>query len=229
MIRAFTYQFEELGVIPADLYDLMGFEEDLPEPFPEMIAYALSKAPQLFNISGGFKRFESIEVNLLNETLKLENELFHPSKIVTTQLRKSSAAALFVCTAGEGISNHAAKTTKNDPVLAYIFDVLGSVTVEKAMDNIQMKLNHEVKQEGMNISDRYSPGYCNWSVSEQQKLFSLLPNNFCGVTLSASSLMHPIKSVSGIIGIGSGLTQKGYQCKWCSDTNCIFRRIKRTK
>ncbi len=47
-----------------------------------MIAYALSKAPQLFNIRGGFKRFESIEVNLLNETLKLENELFHPSKIV---------------------------------------------------------------------------------------------------------------------------------------------------
>ncbi len=82
MIRAFTYEFEELGVIPADLYDLLGFEEDLPEPFPEMIAYALSKAPQLFNIRGGFKRFESIEVNLLNETLKLENELFHPSKIV---------------------------------------------------------------------------------------------------------------------------------------------------
>lgn len=229
MIREFKYEFEELGVIPADLYDLMGFEGDLPEPFPEMIEYALSEAPRLFNIRGGLKRFESIEVNLLNETLKLENKLFHPSKIVTTQLRKSTAAALFVCTAGDSISHHSTKLATEDPVLAYVFDVLGSITVEKAMDNIQIELYHEVKQEGSNISDRYSPGYCNWSVAEQQTLFSLLPNNFCGVTLSASSLMYPIKSVSGIIGIGSGLTQKGYQCKWCSDTSCIFRRIKRTK
>jgi len=229
MIQEFTYKFEELGILPADLRDLMGFEDDLPEPFPEMIEQAFREAPRLFDIKGGFRLFDSIQIDIKKETLKLEDQLFHPAKIVSTQLRKASAAALFVCTAGEAISKHSAKTAAEDPVMAYIFDVLGSVTVEKAMDKIQATLYNNAKQKGLGISDRYSPGYCNWNVDEQQKLFSLLPINFCGVTLSSSSLMNPIKSVSGIIGIGAELKQKGYLCTWCSDTNCIFRRIKRNK
>jgi len=77
--------------------------------------------------------------------------------------------------------------------------------------------------------DLFSPGYCNWSMAEQQKLFSLLPPGFCGIQLSPSSLMHPIKSVSGIIGIGTSCKQKGYQCEWCNDKDCIYGRIRRQK
>jgi hypothetical protein len=46
-------------------------------------------------------------------------------------------------------------------------------------------------------------------VAEQHKLFSLLPPGICGITLSDSALMHPIKSVSGITGIGKHCKQKG--------------------
>jgi cobalamin-dependent methionine synthase I len=104
---------------------------------------------------------------------------------------------------------------------------VGSVTVEKAMDKIQEILDTEMQKTGLTISDRYSPGYCDWSVGEQQLLFTLMPKDFCGVSLSDSSLMKPIKSVSGIIGIGKELRQKGYQCDWCSDKNCIYGKIKR--
>lgn len=97
------------------------------------------------------------------------------------------------------------------------------------MDKIQKLLEASLQESKLNISDRYSPGYCEWSVAEQAYLFDLLPDNFCGISLSDSFLMDPIKSVSGIIGIGAGLKQKGYQCHWCTDKNCLYGKIKRKK
>lgn len=229
MIKEFYFSFDELNIIPKDLTDLLGFEDGIiPEPFPEIIEQALSDAPQFCTIKGGYKIFESIEINRKNASIKIENQLFLPSKVVTTQLKGSTSMALYICTAGKNISNHSIEVSnQGDPMLSYIFDVIGSVTVEKATDKIQELLEIEVKKSGLNISDRYSPGYCEWDVAEQQKLFSFFPDNFCGVSLSESSLMSPIKSVSGIIGIGAGLQQKGYQCRWCNDENCIYGKIKR--
>lgn len=231
MIREFHFQFDELNIVPSDLTELLGFEDGIvPEPFPEIIQQAISDASQLCTIKGGYKIFDSICIDLQNETISIENQSFSPTKIVTTQLKGSTSAALFICTAGDGITKHANKTIlEGDPMLGYIFDVIGSVCVEKAIDKIQAELAKEQKQKNLNISDRYSPGYCEWSVSEQQILFQLMPENFCGVSLSDSSLMNPIKSVSGIIGIGSKLQQKGYQCLWCTDKNCIYGKIKRKK
>ena len=90
-------------------------------------------------------------------------------------------------------------------------------------------LDSEMQKSGLKISDSFSPGYCEWSVAEQQELFALLPENFCGVSLSESSLMWPIKSVSGMVAIGSDMEHKGYQCYWCTDKDCIYGKIKRQK
>ncbi len=229
MIKEFHFSFDKLNIIPKDLTYLLGFENGVvPEPFPEIIEQALLEASQFCTINGGYKIFESVEINHKNATVKIQDETFSPSKVVTTQLKESTSVALYICTAGEEISNRAKEVLEQgDPMLSYIFDVIGSVTVEKTTDKIQNLLETEVKKSGLNISDRYSPGYCEWSVAEQQKLFSFFPNNFCGVSLSESSLMSPIKSVSGIIGIGANLKQKGYQCRWCTDKNCIYGKIKR--
>ena len=50
------------------------------------------------------------------------------------------------------------------------------------------------KQElpGIPHTNRFSPGYCGWHVNEQKLLFSLLPDNVCGITLNSSALMYPI-------------------------------------
>lgn len=229
MVKEFRFSFNELNIVAADLTSLLGFTDGvIPEPFPAIIDEALKDAPQFCEIKGGYKIFDSIEINTTEKSITLSDKTFLPSKIITTQLKKSTSAALYICTAGEGISNHSNKiSNEGDPLLGYVFDVIGSVTVEKAMDKIQKILDTEMQKTGLTISDRYSPGYCDWSVGEQQLLFALMPPGFCGVSLSESSLMNPIKSVSGIIGIGKELRQKGYQCDWCSDKNCIYGKIKR--
>jgi len=231
MLKEFQYHFEELSVTSADIEELMGFENgEIPEPFPEYIQKGLSHAPEFCEIKGGFKIFESAMVNTKNKTIKIENQTFSPAKIVTTQLKNATAAALFVCTAGDGISAHSQHlAAEGDTLLSYVFDVIGSLTVDKAVDKMEEELKKEVETKGLHISDRYSPGYCDWSVADQQQLFALLPSKFCGITLAKSMLMSPIKSVSGIIGIGPNLKQIGYQCNWCNDTNCIYGKMKRKK
>jgi hypothetical protein len=56
-------------------------------------------------------------------------------------------------------------------------------------------------------------------VSDQHDLFSLLPEDFCGIRLTESAMMVPVKSVSGIIGIGPGVERVDYQCKNCQQSS----------
>lgn len=231
MIKEYQLSFNELGIVNSDIEVLMGFEDGvIPEPFPDLIVSALNQAPSICNIRGGFKIFNPSETSIDKQFIRICDQVFSPSKVVITQFKNASSFALFICTAGAQITQHAREVAgSGDPLLSFVFDVIGSVTVEKATDIIQKSLELETQKMGLTISDRYSPGYCEWSVAEQQKLFALLPENFCGVSLSDSSLMSPIKSVSGIIAIGSNLKQKGYQCHWCTETNCIYGKIKRQK
>jgi hypothetical protein len=227
--RQFSYTFEELPVIPADLEILMGFQANQsPEPFPAMIESALEEAKTLFDISAGYRRVPGIVFKNETRQLVVGQHQFSPGKIVFSQVRKSLEIAFFMATAGAKVSLRCKELNKSeDTVYSYVLDVLGSVVAEKAVEKLTDQLQDEVLPLGWKVSDSYSPGYCNWDVSEQQEIFSLFPDGFCGIRLSPSSLMYPIKSISGIIGIGPSLNRKGYQCHLCHDQTCIYGRIRR--
>jgi len=166
----------------------------------------------------------------LDKTIIIENQQFHPDKIVVTQLKSAQQFAIFVCTAGNTITDFANEMMAGgDIMLGYVLDTIGSVVADRTAAKIQQELENDPSIGPLKISDRFSPGYCDWDVAEQHKLFSLLPPGFCGVTLSTSALMWPVKSVSGIIGIGKNLSQKGYQCHWCTDKDCFVGKINRIK
>ncbi|MGE5125152.1 MAG: hypothetical protein ACM3PV_02595, partial [Betaproteobacteria bacterium] len=60
---------------------------------------------------------------------------------------------------------------------------------------------------------------------EQQKLFRLLPPGFCSVSLTDTSLMRPIKTVSGVIGLGPAVHRSPYTCRMCDLEDCLYRRL----
>lgn len=226
-----SFSFKSLNIIPEEIEELMGFERgEAPEPFPDLIRQGISMAEMLCHGTGGYIVFPDVTVDHQKETITIEGRVFHPGKTVTRELKDATMAALFLCTAGSKISALAKEQSEaGDDLAAYVFDVIGSVAADKVAARINQLIGEEACLTGLGISDSFSPGYCNWSVSEQQILFSLMPGGFCGITLSGSSLMDPVKSVSGITGIGPGLQQKGYQCNWCSDSHCIYGKIRRSK
>lgn len=231
MTKEFAFAFEELEITESVVAELMGFEQgQVPEPFEQTIQLALEKAKQICTPIGGFSVFDKCNINTANNSIEIDTQLFSPDKIVVTQLKNSQKIAVFVCTAGEGITQLANENSANgDVIMAYVLDTIGSIVADKTAVILQRELEKIVRIDSLNISDGFSPGYCDWSVAEQHKLFSLLPSSFCGITLSASALMQPVKSVSGIIGIGKNLSQKGYQCHWCTDKDCFVGKLNRMK
>lgn len=147
-------------------------------------------------------------------------------KAVCNELKGSERLAFYVCTAGKTISEKSTSLLQgDDPVLGYVYDVLGSIITEAAGDRMQSFLKSGIEINGDQLTNRYSPGYCQWPVSDQHKLFSFFHENICGVSLTDSSLMHPVKSISGVIGIGKDVKYREYVCTLCSSSNCIYRKI----
>jgi cobalamin-dependent methionine synthase I len=152
------------------------------------------------------------------------------SQIVVSQFRKSEKAVLFVCTIGSGMETWAQKiSSEGDPTLSYLVDTVASVTVEQATDVLHDHIGKHMMALGLKITNRYSPGYCDWLVSEQHLLFSFLPAHFCGITLTESALMIPIKSVSGIVGAGTAVKRVDYMCDTCGMKDCTYRVYRQEK
>lgn len=111
-------------------------------------------------------------------------------------------------------------------MLLFIWDILGSCIAEATGDIMEKFVETELP--GIPHTNRFSPGYCEWHVNEQKLLFSLLPDNVCGITLNSSALMYPIKSISGVIGSGLHVDTRKYGCQFCELDNCYKKRIKKS-
>ncbi|MFN8206646.1 MAG: methionine synthase [Bacteroidales bacterium] len=204
---------------------MMQFPEgQSPDPFPELIDEVLAEVTPQLELCGGYTLVPVEGINSQYRQIQAGGRVFSVEKIVFHQLKKAAELALFQCTAGKKISDYSHKNMEAGELMkGYIADVIGSVAVEEAMDHIQASLKNEMNSSGLNISNRYSPGYCGWSVAEQQILFSFFSPGYFGIRLSDSSLMDPIKSVSGIIGIGEQMKENDYTCKVCDMKDCIYK------
>jgi len=178
--KQYQYRFQELEITTGIIENFIGYQEGpSPEPIREIIKKMIEIAPQYCDIKGGYVIIDQLNINKENQTISLKDTLFETKKIITGQLRTSDSAALFLCTAGPGIGDYSKALMSNGDLLeGYIADAIGSETVEAAMEKIQDELEQEVLSDGLKITDRYSPGYCGWTVAEQQKLFSFFPANF---------------------------------------------------
>jgi cobalamin-dependent methionine synthase I len=153
---------------------------------------------------------------------------FAIGKIIERQLKGAEAYAFFICTAGVEYEAYQERLKKEgDMVRVFIADALGSVIAEKAADQMELALQENIDKLGWHHTNRFSPGYCGWHVSQQQLLFPLFKGETCGVKLTESSLMLPIKSVSGIIGLGPNVRYLDYTCDLCDFKQCYKRKKKK--
>lgn len=178
------------------------------------------------SLSCGYAIYPIDKLDPRTSEIRIGQATFKPGAIIFKQLKQSSHLAIFVATAGSSITKwYNDYSEEGDIFSQFIADAIASHIVEQTAELVEAKISREAKASGYSITNRYSPGYCDWTVAEQQILFSLLPENFCGISLSESSLMLPIKSISGVIGIGKSVQKTEYQCSICTMENC-FRRIR---
>jgi len=213
--------FSKLNISLEDVYDAMGYRGNTPDKEIVTRVHELLKQASIIVEPLYYSRQANGE--FVGNAIEIENVTLGIGSIIAKLLKHSSQFSLFVATAGEEYETWNAKLkAKNDLVDVFIADSIGTCIAEKAGEYLEIQLEEETGN--LKHTNRFSPGYCGWNLIEQRELFSLLPTGVCGISINDSCLMYPIKSISGIIGIGENVTEKLYSCQICNKIDCFRRK-----
>jgi hypothetical protein len=144
-------------------------------------------------------------------------------------LEKAVSLALFAVTLGGEVSNRISRLFDTGELAeGYILDQMASFAADELVGIAVQRF----RAAPGSINDRiavlpYSPGYCGWNVTGQQALFAHLEPGELGITLNDSCLMHPVKSVSGVLVLAPieahGFSPAFTCCATCTTLDCQER------
>lgn len=179
--------------------------------------------PRLFYHTKRIKLIEKEYVSLN------EGPVFKSPKLART-LRDSEEVICFITTVGGEIDSEINTMMRHGRLSeAYVLDALGSVAVESVAEKFHQYVETRCREEDKAVTLRFSPGYCDWPIIEQKKLFGLFDSDMTGIQLQDSCLMIPRKSISAVFGLypvaDNSPPAPGYNpCLDCSKIDCPARR-----
>ncbi|MFR9651855.1 MAG: vitamin B12 dependent-methionine synthase activation domain-containing protein [Rikenellaceae bacterium] len=211
----------ELTLSRREIYRAMGYGSTTPEQ--DICALVETLLEEVMTIAHPSLHYSIAKCQLSGTTLITGGESFDVGETIAKLLNGSNSAALFVATAGIEVQRWLDRITNSgDTLNMFIADAIGSTLVESVGDLMERKIEAEIGS--LLHTNRFSPGYCGWQIEQQQRLFAAMADGVCGVELNANSLMYPIKSISGVIGIGESVVRKKYGCSICSRADCYMRK-----
>ncbi|HEX7503215.1 MAG TPA: vitamin B12 dependent-methionine synthase activation domain-containing protein [Acidobacteriota bacterium] len=141
---------------------------------------------------------------------------------------------LFVFTLGERISAEIQRLFAGDDfALGSVLDAVASLAADQAGRVVEAWAEDQANQgrgnEARHRAFLYSPGYCGWHISAQEKLFAFLCPEKIGVRLNERFLMTPLKSISGVLVAGPApihQVSEAYPfCAQCKSPACREREM----
>lgn len=169
--------------------------------------------------------YRILPVTHKNGVIILGNRISIKSGKLQTLLGPCDKAAVFVTTLGEEIDKIIHKNMDSSPQYGFILDSVASAAAESTAEYLQDRINEKLNDDEKTTL-RYSPGYCDWPIQEQRKIFQVLPSDSIDVKLSEKCLMSPRKSISGILGVCPLDSQEEAEniCLSCMKRDCSYRR-----
>ena len=204
----------------------MGFLEQEPDPMIlERTQQLLEEAMQIAVPAFHYEVKDSVV--LADDTVYIEDKAFRTGKTITRLLAGTTRLVLFVATAGMAFQHWMDEIKKQgDGLDTFIADTIGSCLVGACTEQMEAEVIRKLAP--LPHTNRFSPGYCGWNLSEQKGLFACMPTGVCDVTLTESCLMYPIKSVSGLIGFGEQVKNKVHECDLCDKrAECLQRKLRK--
>lgn len=117
-------------------------------------------------------------------------------------LENCSAVIIMAATIGSGIDRLIRRYERTEAATGLLLQGIGAERVETLVDSFNDEVNKVAEELGMKAHPRYSPGYGDLPITVQPDLLRLVDaERRLGITLNASLMMSPSKSVTAIIGI----------------------------
>lgn len=148
------------------------------------------------------------------------------SKNLARNLRGCSHAVLLAATIGRGADLMVKKYSITNMAKAAIVQAAGAAYIETYVDKVESAICQEAEARGLYLRPRFSPGYGDFPLEFQGKLFSMLEcGKRIGVALTEGNLMVPAKSVTAVIGLTPKEQESCHRktCAQCGKIDCEFR------
>jgi hypothetical protein len=214
---------EAVGVRDAALRELIGEKKlDAASPVEQAVreakALGLALAQPRFYVAMHAAHAEGAQVTVGAQIFE--------SPLLAQAMRPAEQAAALLVTVGRPLAERVTALADEKNVLAaYLLDAVGSVLVEELADLVQGDVAAYAARHGLFVGYRYSPGYCDWDIREQAKLFALLDAGSLEVRLPPSMLMDPRKSISAVFPLGRDARAiAAPSCFGCAVRDCKNRR-----
>ena len=184
--------------------------------------------------SGGFP--DSI-LDRLNAAKDEARELIEPKAIYDIFDRKelphrecfseAQKVALAICTIGSNLPDFAKNLMKDGRLVeGVLFDAIGSVAAEAVASEINLVINQRAEDLSLQVTERFSPGYCDWDMSDQRLFFEKLNAKEINVVLTDAFMMLPVKSICFAVNMGENVLASHWEnrCMYCNKKECSHRR-----
>jgi len=157
-----------------------------------------------------------------------------PDGPVPSIVSRATAAALMAVTMGETLAVKCNELfAQGSASLGYMLNMVSSAGSERMGRRMCGLFLERLRSEPLEteINDikvqYYCPGHCGWHISGQEKLFAALRPYEIGISINAHWVMHPFKSISGILAAAPIEVHRFQQdfsfCPQCREHNCVER------
>lgn len=154
-------------------------------------------------------------------------------KTATDRLAGCTQIAILSATLGLEADTLIRRGQMSDMTRALIYDACATDLIEKVCDKAASEIVDIVKNDGLSVTDRFSPGYGDLPLDLQKSVCDVLDTSRkIGVNPTSELLLIPSKSVTAFIGIGPKAALKDniytmckQRCDLCSmKNNCRFSK-----
>lgn len=182
----------------------LGFRRNATEASPERQAQVLGlikQAVQIIELRGscltlGLSASDGQSVTLADGTVFTGSGL-------RELLASCDQALLMGATAGPAVMQAiSAATAAGDMLTSVVYDATASEMTDKALNWLMDYHARTLRRQGRRLTERrYSAGYGDFALENQQEFHRLLELESIGVSITETSILSPEKSVTAVCGI----------------------------
>lgn len=160
------------------------------------------------------------EIFLLGSTLVLKDI------DIINHLSDSKKCLVMAATLGIDVDSRISYYSRTNITKGLIMDACATTAIENLCDELQTQIMEKALEDNLHITNRYSPGYGNFSINNQTNILNVLDAyKKIGLSVTESNIMLPRKSVTALIGLGENTTLNyKNKCKNCKNGDCDFRK-----
>mgnify|MGYP001481675561 CR=1 FL=1 len=226
-IRSYELEIDEKSVLRYLGYRDVEVDEDLLNE----VRNAIDEAHQLIVPTVCFDRFPTKYDDVKDEIIVSSKDILNDDYIVD-KLKGAEYVIMAVATIKDKIDRMSSRFFNDGKYMkGMIFDAVGNAALENLCQKFYWDLTNGLEKEGLGATEMIFPGDSKWDIKAQEIIFKNLDASKIGVALDENYTMHPMKSLSFVLGVGKGLrsNETHHDCSKCDFSQCIYRMVKRKK